>query len=204
VPEFLELDRDLKVLEASLRKLEIEYGQFFAGQSPRPPWELRTRIETLIRRYDRAFIQNAVHRFRLSTLQSRYTTFVELWDRALRAREEGRPGPFFKPPRMSEAIEPPKPEPASRDRLVTTATLSDPAREAEKLEALYDSLVEARRATGNEETFPYHRFVQIVKTQVSKLREAGNNEVAFRVAVKEGKVAFSARGVRTSDAEPKD
>jgi hypothetical protein len=204
VPEFTELERDLRVLEASLRKLEIEYGQFFAGQLPRPPWELRTRVETLIRRYDRAFIQNAVHRFRLSTLQSRYSTFVELWDRALRAREEGRPGPLFRTPRPTEPIEPAKPEPPSGDHLVATTTLADPGRETEKLEALYDSFVEARRAVGNEETFPYHRFVQIVKTQVSKLQDAGSSEVAFRVAVKEGKVAFSAKGVRASDAERKE
>ena len=27
-------------------------------------------------------------------MQARYATFADLWDRGLRAREEGRPGPF--------------------------------------------------------------------------------------------------------------
>ena len=36
---------------------------------------------------------------------------------------------------------------------------------------------------------------------MSKLQQAGSREVAFRVAVKDGKVAFTARGVKgTGDA----
>ena len=56
--------------------------------------------------------------------------------------------------------------------------------------ALYESLVEARRSTGNEEPFPFHRFAQMVKAQVTKLQEGGNQEVAFRVAVKDNKVVM--------------
>ena len=40
---------------------------------------------------------------------------------------------------------------------------------------------------------PFHKFAELVKTQVSKLKANGNEEVAFRVAVKDGKVAFTAR-----------
>jgi hypothetical protein len=35
-----------------------------------------------------------------------------------------------------------------------------------------------------------------VKTQVKKLRENGSPEVAFRVAVKDGKVNFTARAMK--------
>ena len=38
----------------------------------------------------------------------------------------------------------------------------------------------------------------LVKNQVTKLRESGNSEVAFRVAVKDGKVAFTVRGMKES------
>ena len=37
---------------------------------------------------------------------------------------------------------------------------------------------------------------EIVKGQVKKLRDDGNAEVAFRVAVKDGKVAFTARALK--------
>ena len=49
-----DLERDLRQLEVSLRKLETEYNQFFAGLLPRPPVETRARVEKLFRRYDRA------------------------------------------------------------------------------------------------------------------------------------------------------
>jgi hypothetical protein len=198
VAEHTELERDLQLLEATLRKLETEYTQFFAGQLPRPPWETRHRIEALLRRFDRAYVQSAIDRFRLNTLQARFSTFAELWDRGLRAREEGRPGPFFKAPRAAVA-EPPPPAPA--DRVVGAATVTDVARESDKLETLYESLIEARREVGTNDPLPFHRFAQIVKGQVAKLQQTGAKEVAFRVTVKDGKVAFTAKGVKTSEPE---
>ena len=58
-------------------------------------------------------IANYGDRFRFSTLQSRFATFVDLWDRGLRAREEGRPGPFAQPRPGREE----KPKPAAEDRV---------------------------------------------------------------------------------------
>jgi hypothetical protein len=68
-------------------------------------------------------------------------------------------------------------------------------REIDKLHELYDSLAEARREVG-EETVPFHKFADLVKTQVKKLRDTGSPEVAFRVAVKDGKVNFTARALK--------
>jgi hypothetical protein len=203
VPEPTDLERDLRQLEVSLRKLETEYNMYFAGTLPRPPVEARARVEKLFRRYDRAYIQSYADRFRLGTLQARFSKFTDLWDRAQRAREEGRRGPFTRPPRA----EPPPSEPVpiaaaparARDRVLCVATVADPAADKEKLVALYESLVEARRATGNDEAFPFQRFAQMIKTQVAKLREGGSGEVAFRVAVKDNKVTFTAKGVKTAE-----
>ena len=58
---------------------------------------------------------------------------------------------------------------------------------------LYESLAEARREIG-EDALPFHKFADLVKSQVKKLRERpAVAEVAFRVAVKDGKVNFTAR-----------
>src|SRR3954453_11493213 len=86
--------RELDRLEGGLKKLESEYNMFFAGRLARPPWETRSRVEGLVKQFDRAFKGNYADRFRFSTLQSRFSTFIDLWDRGLRAKEEGRPGPF--------------------------------------------------------------------------------------------------------------
>ena len=46
---------------------------------------------------------------------------------------------------------------------------------------------------GGQEAIPFHKFADLIKTQVGVFKEKGSPEVAFRVAVKDGKVA-SPRG----------
>jgi len=184
------LDRDLMRLEADLKQLEAEYNMFFSGLLPKPPWETRGRVEALVKQLDRGHIANTGDRFRFSTLQSRYAAFIDLWDRGLRAREEGRPGPFAQKPRT---VDPAKKAP--EDRILHVSAFHDPVREIDKLTELYESLAEARRAVG-EDAPPFHKFADLVKNQVKKLRQSGSPEVAFRVAVKDGKVSFTARALK--------
>lgn len=185
-----ETERDLQRLEAGLKQLEAEYNMYFAGRLPKPPWETRSRVAALVKQYDRAYIQNYGDRFRFTSLQSRFAAFIDLWDRGLRAREEGRAGPFSQQ-RTEKKIEPKQPP----DRVVHVAAFRDPMKEMDKLHDLYNSLVEARREIG-EEAVPFHKFTDLVKSQVKKLKASGTDEVAFRVAVKDGKVNFTARGMK--------
>jgi hypothetical protein len=194
-PEQSEHEREVQVLEAELKRLEAEYNMFFAGRLPRPPWETRTRVTGMFKKFDR--IQNAINnyavKFRFQTLQSRLTSQIDLWDRGLRSREEGRAGPFAQP----KTIERPKP---AKDRVVAVTTLSDPSQEMDKVQQLYTNLVEARREAG-QEGVPFAKFAELIKKQVGSLRLQGNSEVAFRVALKDGKVAFTARAMKDGNAE---
>ena len=186
-----DLQKDLTTLAADIKRLEAEYNMFFAGRLPRPPWETRGRVEALVKRLDRGHITSTADRFRFETLQSRFQTMIDVWDRGLRAREEGRSGPFAAPP--------PKQVPARADadssKVLHVTAFKDPMREMDKVHALYDSLMEARRGLG-EDVVPFHRFAALVKDQVTKLRDTGTQEVAFRVAVKDGKVNFTVRGLK--------
>jgi hypothetical protein len=182
-------ERELQVLESDLRKLEGEYNMYFSGRLPRPPWETRSRVEAILKRLDRGHIQNYGDRFRFITLQSRFAAFVDLWDRGLRAREEGRPGPFAQ--RIPESKKAPA---RAEDRILFVASFRDPMKEMDKLHELYDTLRDAREEMG-EEAVPFHKFTELVKSQVSKLKKAGAPEVAFRVSVKDGKLNFTARGL---------
>jgi len=187
------------MLEAELRKLESEYNMFFAGQLPRPPWETRSLVQSTIKRIERAVhIQGAyAERFRFQTIQSRYATFADLWDRGLRAREEGRPGPFGTPRRReSEEAAP------VDDRIVHVALFVEPMREVDKLHELYDRLTEARRELG-EAQVPFHRFAGLIRDQVKAIQARGIPEVAFRVAVRGGKISLTARGLRGVKKSPK-
>jgi len=187
------MNRELTLLEAELKRLEAEYNMFFAGRLKRPPWETRARVEATIKRLDRTPISNYGVRFRFTTLQTRCSRFIDLWDRALRAREEGRPGPL----QQQRQTEPPPPDPL-QDRIVKVETFHDPNRESDKVRALYDSFVKARQAAGQERV-AFDKFERLVSTQVRALKEKGGTDVAFRVAIKDGKVALTARALRATD-----
>ena len=187
------IEKDLTRLEADLRHREAEYNMFFSGRLPKPPWETRTLVESIVKQIDRMYVTNTGERFRFTTLQSRYAAFIDLWDRGLRAREEGRAGPF--PPKRTPTGSAPK---GPVDRILHVASFRDPVREIEKLTDLYESMAEARREVG-EQPPPFHKFAELVKGQVQKLKNAGGSEVAFRVAVKDGKVSFTARALKGVD-----
>src|SRR5258708_30330727 len=72
------------------RQLQIEWEKFFSGVERKAPAELRTKLEALIRRYAGAEMRNNMERFRYQNLTARYNTFNEMWNKKLRALEEGR------------------------------------------------------------------------------------------------------------------
>src|SRR5437867_13286112 len=101
---------------------------FFSGRLPKPPWETRARVEAMVTQYDRAYIPNTGDRFRFSTLQTRYQTFIDLSDRGMRAREDGRQRPFAQM-RPTAAPEWKRPE----DRILHVAARRDPVHELDTL-----------------------------------------------------------------------
>jgi hypothetical protein len=185
-----ETEKLLARLEAELKRLEAEYNMFFAGRLPRPPWETRSRVDNLVKTIDRTHMQNFGDRFRFMTLQARFAAFVDLWDRGLRAREEGRAGPFTH--LKGDKTQQDKPP---QDRVLFVAAFRDPTAETDKLHELYDSLADARRQQGLD-SIPFPKFAELVKSQVEKMQASGTAEVAFRVALEDGKVNLTARGLQ--------
>ena len=153
VPDARKIDRELQRLEAELKRLEAEYNMFFAGRLPRPPWETRNRVDAMIKRYDGGQITATADRFRFEMLQTRFQKMLEVWDRGMRAREEGRAGPFAAPRSRLRTRE-------ADARILHVTALKDPLREMDKVHALYDSLMDARRELG-EDVVPFHRFAAL-------------------------------------------
>jgi hypothetical protein len=87
---------------------------------------------------------------------------------------------------------------SAKSRAVRTKTekrdvdlgIRDPSKEPDRLKQLYDRLSAARKAAG-EQPLPYDSFAKVVQAQVKKLG-GGSSEVAFRVAVDQGKVTLTA------------
>ena len=91
------IEKELNDLERGITSLRIEYERYFGGETKRPPIPSRRALEATVRRLENTEIEKAAERFRLQTLQSRYTAFRELWDKRMQAREEGRTGPARHP-----------------------------------------------------------------------------------------------------------
>ena len=204
-PKGSEFDQEMATLEAEIKRLEAEYNMFFAGRLPRLPWETRARVEAMIKRYDRMNIRNTAEKFRFGTLQAKFVVFCDLWERHLKAKEEGRPIPGR---RSAAGVAPAEtsrtPAPVKRDepdphtpRVVAVTTFKDPTSEPDRMKALYEQLSAARKEAG-EKPVPFEAFKQVVRAQVNKLG-SGNAEVAFRVAVQDGKVTLTAKALKGSD-----
>ena len=216
-----EFEQAMTKLEAELKRLEAEYNMFFAGRLPRLPWETRARVDKLVKHYDRMHLNNTAQKFRFATLQARYVAFCDLWERNLKAKEEGRPqrrsrATATPTPTSTQTPKPtptPTPTEASRPasraaradreapkesgpKVVAVASIRDPAKDTERLQALYEQLSNARKQAG-EQPLPFDSFAKVVRAQVSKLGRG--NDVAFRVTVQSGKVTLAAKAMKDEE-----
>ncbi len=199
MPEPAEIEREIESVEVELRRLETAYTLFFSGRLPRP-LEARAQVEARLKRLDRTYIDKVALRFRFQGLQTRFVKLAELWDRGLaRAKRAGRgrlPSARWRAPRSRE--ERPREQSdtgAGPARVVSVVAIGEPSKERDKLGTLYQSLVEARRQSG-EPAVPYERFEALVEDRVQRLRKSGAREVAFRITLKDGKPHLAARALR--------
>ena len=82
------LDQEILRLEDSIRKLKIDFDIYFNGSAKRPPLEARARLESNIKRISDDRSLTYAQRYRLTSLVSKFTSYRELWRRALKARGE--------------------------------------------------------------------------------------------------------------------
>lgn len=192
------LERELQVLAGQLKKVETEYTMYFSGRTNRPPVESRAALDRAFKRFDRMTFDGPISRFRFTTLQARYSSFADLWDRGVRAREEGRGGPFARPTGATPAPV------ADGDELLHATVFADPMQEMDKVRDLYDALMQARRE-GGRAAVPFHRFAGLVREQVKTLQEKNpGDQVRFLVTRHDGQVNLTARAVKASADDDAD
>lgn len=189
------LEDDLAQLESSIRQLQIEWDKFFGGVERKPPNDLKTRVEAMVRKHANAEIRNNAERFRYQNLTARYNTLNELWTKRLRAMEEGRPmglhGSKVPPPPP-----PPPPMAAAPRRAPSEYRVRTPESEPDVVRALFDQYQQARAQSG-EGAVKFESFQKVISQQASRiLTEKGGQAVEFRVETKDGKVSLKAKAVK--------
>ena len=193
---------DLDQLEHMFRQLQIEWEKFFGGVEKKAPNELRARVEAIVKRYAYTEIRNNTERFRYQALASRYNTFNELWNKRVRAIEEGRPlGLHGRAAAMAAPA-------AARTAAATSRAVAAPSgggefrvRSAEQDEsavrALYEKFLQARQQAGEKGTVKFDNFQKLIGQQASRIMaDKGAQAVDFRLETKEGKVSLKAKVVK--------
>jgi hypothetical protein len=195
------LEDDLGDLERSIRQLQIEWDKFFGGVEKKPPNDLKSRVEALIRRHVNAEMRNNTERFRYQNLTARYNTFNELWSKKLRAREEGKPLGVHGV--RADILPPPQPMPAAAaERRAPVSFGSEEVRIAraddpQAVRELFTRFIEARQAAGETAPVKFDSFQKLISTQAGRiLSERGASAVDFRLETKDGKVSLKAKPVR--------
>jgi hypothetical protein len=186
-------ERELRVLDEALRRLTAECDAFLYGSVSKPPTSTRKHIEEMVRRLNASESMSSAERYRFSTLQGKFSTLTERFERLLAEKEAGRrpglyghfqahgwaspapPGPNAEKP--ASVIEERRASPADSDR------------------DLFDRYVAAKKARGEDVSgYRLEGFLEGLERERRKVRERfGESDIAFEVAERDGRVRLIAK-----------
>ena len=188
-------ERELHVFDQAIRRLSAEYDAFLYGSLSRPPVETRKHVEEMVRRLNASESMSSAERYRFSTLQGRFATLTEKWDRLQGEKEAGRR------PGLYGHFRPVAPEPGSAGpNAGTPSSVKEerhPPREAarEPDRDLFDRYVAAKKAMGEDVSgYRLEGFLEGLERERRKVRERfGSADVVFDVAERDGRVRLIAK-----------
>ncbi|HEX8141182.1 MAG TPA: MXAN_5187 C-terminal domain-containing protein [Pyrinomonadaceae bacterium] len=182
------VDEQLTRLEEDMRRLKIEYDIYFNGGSKRPPYDTKSRVETMIKRLGDDRTLNFAQRYRYNSLATRYNSFRELWRRTIQAREEGRDAAS-----AARASAPGLEQSARQDQ--SSFVCSDAHGDVQTVKQIYEALIEAKRKCGEAvDDLSFPRFHHLIATKTANLKEhLGCQSVRFSIDVEGGRVNFKAK-----------
>ena len=197
-----EFSRDLDTLDKDITVLKREYDLFFAGVSQKQPFELRRKVEGIIKKHRASQIQKYELMFRYQTLVSKFNSYCDFWEKIFKRRELDPKAitPYGPLPSQvtaqnasngnSNGRDNNKPEAASQ-----APNNSDPD---SKIRRIYDEYVSAKKATGESvDNLKFDNFRRLLTQQVAKIKEQKQcTDIDFTVSIKEGKVNLKAKPIK--------
>lgn len=196
------IDEDLGQIERDIRQLKVEYDQYFGGGRKRPPTEIEWRIELLIKKYgERGGDLKYGQRFRLSNLTQTYSKYKDIFRKKTQQKEEGKVQRHFgaaakaiEAERARNAAQKHVEAPAAAPPAAFRVTCSEPEREGEKVDQLYQAFLQAKQQAG-EQTGKLSRssFNDFVLKKTKDLRKQKNcRDVEYVVEIVDGQVKLKA------------
>jgi len=183
-------DRELRVLEEALRRLNAEYDAFLYGSASKPPVKSRKNVDEMFRRLNAQDSMPAAERYRFATLQGRYAILNERWARLQEEKEAGRrPGLYG---HFQEASPSPSVPNAAPPASVQEGNRGVPAGSDREL---YERYIAARKARGEDVSgYRLEGFLEGLERERRKVGERlGVSEVVFEVTERDGRVRLIAK-----------
>ena len=187
-----EIDDLLKELDQNLKRLRMEYEQFFLGSARREPQQLRSKVQKVITKLVNEPPRNSRQKFRFNTLNSKFQVYRQLWGRTMREMEAGTyKRDRFKASLRSQAPDEPA-SPASPEKRA-------PKRAGSGVDQLYDALQNARKKTGESGGgVSPDDLKRVVRKQMDAIRaKHGDVKVKFKVVIEDNKAKVKA-AIRSS------
>ncbi|HET9993842.1 MAG TPA: MXAN_5187 C-terminal domain-containing protein [Candidatus Acidoferrum sp.] len=198
------IDEELATLEKDIRQLKVEYDQYFGGGRKRPPTEIEWRIDMTIKRYsERGGELKFAQRFRFNNLSQTYAKYKDIFRKKVALKEEGKVQRHYGA--AAKEIEAARAKKEAEEHVAAAAagagegkafrmTCSEPERETEKVEQLYQAFVQAKQQAG-EHTGKMSRssFNEFVMKKTKELQNQKNcKDVEYVVEVVAGQVKLKA------------
>lgn len=178
----MEIQASIERLDRDIQQLKIDFERFFNGNLPIPPEEFRQGVRQQIRALRSSPIQTLVDRFRLNTLEARFNTLNELFNRRLREREEGA---MAQPKVVAPTTQP------SYDPYQGVVVGEAPPPEA--IQALFRELYDDDAPAANAN---FAKFQTYLLRQMVTIRErSGCSEVKFRITNEDGQLKLKAKPI---------
>jgi len=175
----LPTEEELEVLSRKLMSLKLAYEQYFLGARPREPGMLAEEVRKMVVVFSNQPIMNTGLRFKFNSIVARYQAFKRQWTDTLRKIDEGSYSRHQFKAKIHQRPAPP-PDPVQRP--------------AQHRHEIYEALVEARRACGQDvKNLTPAKLNEILDRQERELSARyGDSQVRFKVVVENGRAKLTA------------
>jgi len=175
-----EIDEMLDDFELNMKRLKIEYEQYFKGALKREPFQLLGRVQKTISKFASDPPRRVAQKFRFNSLVARFQTYRQLWGRTLRELESGKhKSQLFRAQNVTPAEQPKR----------------EKTQKKSAIDQLTEALIDARRKNGEDtRSVSKKRIAAMVKQQSAAIaaKYGSDVKVAFRVVVEDGKAKVKA------------
>ena len=183
-----QIERELDDLDMALTLLKRDYEIYFSGGAKLPPYESQRKVEIRIRKYSGVTSLNYAQRFRYNNITARFHSYVDLWAKQMRYKEEGRT-PSGSVIQTSE-----KSKRTKRKESVDS--------EANHFQKVFNDYLKSKEKMGEKTTaLSFEKFSeQLTKQRETILEKYRCADVEFYVAVDQGKTKLKARPVKVESS----